>query len=85
MNDTPQHVETRYQRMLLELSPSERLRMASRMFDTARRLMRAGMAEKSPSEVRRQLFLRLYGHDIHDDKFREKAIAAIVSHRPARP
>jgi hypothetical protein len=68
MRDTPPDVEQRYREMIMSLSPSERLAMASRMFDTARALMIAGIKHRmpslSPAQIRAQLFMQLYGNDI---------------------
>lgn len=48
-------------------TPAARLRMCARMFAGAKTLVRAGMAAEhrlgSPSTIRRQLFLRMYGAD----------------------
>lgn len=92
MNDTPEAVETRYRAMLMALSGPERLAMGGRMHRTARALMRAGiLAELGPdadeAEVRRRIFLRLYGDDLaepHRSRALERVIAA--TKRPsARP
>ena len=75
MNDTSPDIDGRYRRMLLALTPTERVRMASRMFDTARRSARAGIGRQSSQfEERRQMFFRLYGDDIRDPVFVEKAV-----------
>ncbi len=70
MRDTPKQVEQRYREMLLYRSPSERLRMVSRMFDSGRRLLIAGLRERQEeivaSRLRELLFLRLYGDDFVD-------------------
>lgn len=63
--------------MLLALSPQERLAMACRMFGTAKALIRAGLrdeyGELDPGELRRRLFLRLYGEDFSEDERRRIA------------
>ena len=82
MNDTPPEVDELYRRMLLRRSPEERLRMACRMFSTARALARAGMPAASGAQIRRQLFLRLYAEDLPDDRLREQAIRAVGGWRP---
>jgi hypothetical protein len=67
MNDTPPEIEKRYRDMLMAKSPAERLRMASRMFDSARKLALAGIDAQSPglaeTQRRIQLFLRFYAAD----------------------
>ena len=82
MNDTPPEVDELYRRMLLRRSPEERLRMACRMFSSARALMSAGMPSASGAQMRRQMFLRLYAADVPDDGLRERAIRAIGGWRP---
>lgn len=67
MRDTPKQIEQRYREMLLSRSPLERLRMVSRMFDSGRRLLMAGLREGQEeldgSRLRELLFLRMYGDD----------------------
>jgi hypothetical protein len=67
MGDTHKEIEERYKEMLLARSPSEKLRMASGMYDSARRLVIAGVRignrQLSASQLRGQLFLRMYAHD----------------------
>ena len=67
MNDTQAKTEQRYKEMLLSKSPLERLQMASRMFDSGRKLAIAGILKGKPhlnsSQLRARLFLRLYGGD----------------------
>ena len=82
MNDTPSDVDELYRRMLLRRSPEERLRMACRMFSSARALARAGMPAASNAHIRRQMLLRLYAADMPDDRLRERAIHAIEGWRP---
>ena len=82
MNDTPSDVDELYRRMLLRRSPEERLRMACRMFSSARALARAGMPAASGAQIRRQMLLRLYDVDMPDDRLREWAIRAIEGWRP---
>jgi len=77
VNDTPPEVDELYRRMLLRRSPAERLCMACRMFSSARALARAGMPTTSASQIRRQMFLRLYAADMPDDGLRERAIRAV--------
>ncbi len=67
MNDTQAKIEQRYKQMLLSKSPLERLQMASRMFDSGRKLVLSGILKERPrlnsSQLRARLFLRLYGGD----------------------
>lgn len=78
MNDTSPEVEALYRRLLMRLSPGERISMACEMFTTARTLMRAGIAVPDEAEMRRRIFRRLYARDIVDGAFRERVEAEIV-------
>ena len=82
MNDTPLEVDELYRRMLLRRSPEERLRMACRMFSTARALAHAGMPAASGAQARRQMLVRLYAEDLPDDRLREQAVRAIEGWPP---
>lgn len=81
MNDTPPEVDELYRRMLLGRSSEERLRMACRMFSSARVLARAGMPAASGTQARRQMLLRLYAADLPDDRLKERTIRAIEGWR----
>lgn len=78
--DTSPEVEARFTRMLMARSDQERLRMASSMFDLARRLVIASIREQSPGisevELRQQLFLRFYGDEFSPEQ-RQKILARI--------
>ena len=67
MNDTPAKIEKRYKEMLMYKTPLERLKMASRMYDSGKKLVIAGILKKKPrldlSRLREELFLRMYGCD----------------------
>jgi hypothetical protein len=67
MDNTQAKIEQRYRQMLLSKSSVERLKMASRMFDSGRKLVISGILRGRPrldtSRLRAQLFLRMYGND----------------------
>jgi len=67
MDDTPEHIERRFRELMMARSPIDRLKMACDMFTTAKTLALAGIAQEAkdatPSEVRKLLFLRMYGQD----------------------
>ena len=67
MDDPQAKIEQRYRQMLLSKSSVERLKMASRMFDSGRKLVISGILKGRPhldtSRLRAQLFLRMYGND----------------------
>ena len=82
MNDTSPEMEEHYRAMIMEQSGEERLKMGCSMFDTAKALMRAGILDQNPQassvEIRRALFMQLYGHEFDADS-RTKILAAIES------
>ncbi len=73
--------EDRMRKLMAQRTPAERLRMCSRMFAGARTLMQAGMAQqegrKNASDMRRQLFLRLYGADFSENQ-RDTILKALL-------
>ena len=84
MNDTAPAVADRYRELLMARSGSERLRMACDMFDSARRMVVAGLPgdPTNMAERRVALFLRLYGTDF-DASARERIVARIREHAAA--
>jgi len=82
MNDTSPDMESRYRAMIMERSGEERLKMGCSMFDAAKTLMQAGILDQnpraSPAEIRRALFMQLYGHEFNAAS-RAKILAAIGS------
>ncbi|MCR4290087.1 MAG: hypothetical protein NUV86_07495 [Candidatus Scalindua sp.] len=67
MSDTPTQIQLRYKQMLMSLTPSERLRMVSKMYDSGRKLVISGIQngrqQLNSAQLRGQLFLRMYGND----------------------
>jgi len=67
MSEASKHIEKRYKEMLLSLTPLERLKMASRMYDSGRKLVitgiQLGKLPLTDSQLRGQIFLRMYGSD----------------------
>ncbi len=85
MKDTSPDIEARFQARLMELTPTERLAMAGRMFDAAKALVLAAIRAqgiRSPEEVRHLLFLRFYGQDF-GDAHRAKILTWLKETRPA--
>lgn len=65
MNDTPPEVENLMREMLMTRSGEERLLMGAAMFDAARDMVIASLAEDlPPEEFKRQLFKRIYGFSL---------------------
>ncbi len=75
MKDTSAAMEQKFHEMLRARTPQERLVMTCRMFGTAKALIRAGLLHEhghlEPGELRRLIFLRLYGDDFGEEE-REK-------------
>jgi hypothetical protein len=71
MSDTPKQVQLRYKEMLMSRTPTERLRMVSRMYDSGKKLVISGIQNErqqlNASQLRGQLFLRMYGSDFTAD------------------
>ena len=65
MSKTSLSIEDRMTQMIASRSPVERLRMASSMFDTGKKLIKAGLENEKGSlneaQLRAQIFLKLYG------------------------
>ena len=82
MNDTSPDMESRYRAMIMERSGEERLKMGCSMFDAAKAMMQVGILDRNPhvlpAEIRRALFMQLYGHEF-DAESRVKIFAAIES------
>jgi hypothetical protein len=81
MNDTSPDIEARVARMMAERTPTERLHMASSMFDTAKEIIRAGLLQENPSlneaQLRARMFVRMHG-----DCFPHPEIENILKHIP---
>jgi hypothetical protein len=67
--------------MIARKTPAERLRMASSMFESGKKLIVAGLAKEEPSltgaQIRGRVFQRLYG-----DCFTLRKIREIASRLP---
>lgn len=70
MKDTSPEMESRFIEMMMIKSGSERLMMGFSMFETARRQVIASIKSDWPDiderELRRQLFIRLYGQEFNE-------------------
>ncbi len=67
MSDTPPDVRKRFRTMMASRTPEERLRMASRMFSTARALVLSGArTDEDNAGCRQYLFLRFYARDFSE-------------------
>ena len=81
MKDTLPQMEKIYGRMLMSRSGSDRLKMASDMFDTARALARANLETQFHSEkdIRINLFKRIYKGDF-DQSTMDSILARLSKH-----
>lgn len=68
MKDTPPDVQARFDDLMRQRSGTERVRMMSEMFDLARASIISDLKARCPdisdTELRLQLFERLYGNDL---------------------
>lgn len=82
MKDTRPEIEALFLERMMSRTSSERVAMAGRMFQTGKALVEAGILEEygelSPAELRRHLFLRLYGQDFPEDE-RERIAEALAT------
>ena len=72
MSDASKQMEQRYKEMLMSRTSLERLKMASRMYDSGRKLIISGIRNGKPplsaAQLRGQVFLRMYGMDFTVDE-----------------
>ena len=75
MLDTHPDIAVRYRNMMMHKSGEQRLRMGCSMYDAARQIVRSaildGNVDITEAEMRREIFLRFYGHEFSRDE-REK-------------
>jgi hypothetical protein len=75
MNDTHPNVASRYRDLMMSKTGEQRLRMGCSMHDTSKQIVRSAIYESYPeiteAEMRREIFLRFYGHEFSRDD-REK-------------
>jgi len=76
MNDTLPSVQARYRALLMQRSGAERLKMGCAMFDSARALVKASLTAHTTTELKKQLFLRIYGSDF-DAETTERIVKAL--------
>jgi uncharacterized protein YneF (UPF0154 family) len=75
MNDTSESIQQYMREQMQAKTPSQRLRMASGMFDAGKQLALAGIMHDHPGlnekQLRARLFMRLYGQDFSPQKCAE--------------
>ncbi len=69
MIDTHESIQLRFQHMMMERTPIERLQMGSSMFDTVRQIVRSSILNENPQsssqELKKEIFLRFYGQEFN--------------------
>lgn len=80
MSESTQKMEALQRHLIMALTPAQRLRMAGGMFQAAKSLAAAGIRADAASrgecvDMRRELFLRLYGNDFDEGKKKEILLA----------
>ena len=75
MNDTSAKVQRRFEELLMQKTPEERLKMGCSMFTAAREIakssIRAQFPQLSPAQMKQKIFLRFYGDDFSDAQSRD--------------
>ncbi|MBL8022656.1 MAG: hypothetical protein JNK54_00035 [Elusimicrobia bacterium] len=75
MKDTDPEIENLQREMVQRLTPSERARMGSSMYDTARELMESGFRARNPhgsqDEIRYLVFKAFYGKDFEASRWKK--------------
>ena len=83
MNDTAPEMAKLQHDLLMQRSGSERLRMASSMFATAKAMALASFGNIGEQEKRVRLFLRFYGNDF-DAETKARLVARIREDTPGK-
>jgi len=81
-SDTSRAMQEKYRGMLMAMAPGERLAACCAMFDTAKTLALAGLADEPDPQglsLKARLFLRLYGRDFPPEERRR--IVAVLQGR----
>ncbi len=81
MLDTHPDIAVRFRNMMMRKSGEQRLRMGCSMYDAAKQIVRSAVYESHPeatdAEMKREIFLRFYGHEFSPAD-REKFVAALM-------
>jgi len=82
MKDTHPKIVEKFEEMLSAKTGQERLMMGCSMFEMSKRLVVSSILQQnphaSPSFLRREVFLRFYGHEF-DSKTVEKIVQHLMS------
>ena len=78
MNDTSPEIQRKYYKMIMDLPPEERLMMSVDMFESVKTMILSSLdKDLSEKEIKKQLFLRLYGNDFNEEE--KKAIIQSIT------
>ena len=81
MKDTTAEMELLMDRLIMEKTGAERLKMGFSMFNFARKQVVASIISSNPradsKEIKKQIFLRFYGQDFTTEE-QEKILRAIL-------
>ena len=80
MNDTSLKIEQKTKELMREKTPEDRLKMGCSMFSFSKTIIQSSLQGANnihPSELKKKLFLRLYGKDMNEDN--RKKITAYFS------
>ena len=76
MKDTTKEIEEKYRQMLMAKSGAERMKMASSMFETAKKFVEASLPEGLTEEEKREAMIKRIYPECNiatDDKLRVKS------------
>lgn len=81
MLDTHPDIAVRFRNMMMRKSGEQRLRMGCSMYDAAKQIVRSAVYENHPqitdAEMKREIFLRFYGHEFSPAD-RKKFVTALM-------
>jgi len=72
MLDTHPDIAARFRNMMMQKSGEQRLHMGCSMYDAARQIVRSAILDRNvditEAEMKREIFLRFYGHEFSRNK-----------------
>jgi len=81
MLDTHPDVAIRYRDLMMSKNGQQRLLMGCSMYDTAKKIVRSAIYNNRPEiseeEMKKEIFLRFYGHEFSPSE-REKFLSALA-------
>ena len=81
MKDTSEAMAARFQNMIMDRNPAERLLMGCSMFDAAKQIVKSAIMDDHPKilpgEMKEKIFLRFYGMEF--SKAEKKKILDVLN------